>query len=259
MYFEHDLKRTIKECFGKIEVYDFPDLNLHRLGSINDGGYVVHLPDQPVDLVTMGVGNNVEFERDYFYKNNKPKVYLFDPYVHDDEIRAGFPYSMFRHISAQQVPLSMFQGRDAILKMDIEGDEWQFFAEIPVERLTYFSQIICEFHFLTMSVKEGLSPYFTDLYQSFCNQQNRYVFWKRSLILHKLFDYFIPYHIHANNSLPLETLDGISFPPLIEISMIRRDLGKVRKKSKAIFPIPGFDSPNKTDRPDIEGWWPICS
>lgn len=257
MYSTCRLGKVVLDCFQKIEVNDFSNLNLHRLGSVNDGGYVVHLPDQPVDLVTMGVGGNVEFELDYFQKNNGPKVYLYDPYVHEDEIRAGFPYASFRHIAAHQVPLSMFQGRDAILKMDIEGDEWQFFADIPTERLTYFSQIICEFHFLTMSVKEGLSPYFTDLYQSFCNQQNSYVFWKRSLILHKLFDFFVPYHIHANNSLPLEVLEGVFFPPLIEISMIRRDLGKDKKKSKAVFPIPGFDSPNKTDRQDIEGWWPI--
>jgi len=255
MYPNHGLGDQIKECFDHVIIYDVPGLTLKRLGSINDGGYVIALPTAETDLVAIGVGGNTDFEQQFLTINGSPSIYLFDPFIED--FSPPPPFSFFP-LLARLVDLSLFK-RNSVLKVDIEGDEWDFFGRNTIDDLTRFSQIICEFHFLTLSPKGDLSPYFYSVYQRFCDQQNKSLFWTRSLILQKLMDRFTPYHIHANNSLPLETLDGVSFPPLIEVSMIRNDLAKGRIKTEKRFPLVGFDTPNKTDRPDITGWWPICS
>jgi hypothetical protein len=35
---------------------------------------------------------------------------------------------------------------DLLLKIDIDGDEWETFANFPAEQLKRFQQIVCEFH-----------------------------------------------------------------------------------------------------------------
>ena len=76
-------------------------------------------------------------------------------------------------------------------------------------------------------------------------------------VLKKLNDLFYIYHIHANNSLPKVELNGYSFPPLIELSLVRKDLVKNTNMTNEIFPVKGLDFQNKTDRDDIEDFYPI--
>ena len=74
----------------------------------------------------------------------------------------------------------------------------------------------------------------------------------------KLLDLFYIFHIHANNSLPKMSVNGHSFPPLLEISFIRKDLiSSIPKLSQEKYPIKGIDYPNKNDRSDIEKVYPF--
>jgi hypothetical protein len=79
-----------------------------------------------------------------------------------------------------------------------------------------------------------------------------------SRALSRLLHNYVIFHVHGNNSLPKTTLYGYSWPQLIELSLVRKDL--VRDKTKPTeqtFPIPGLDFLNKTNRPDFTSILPF--
>jgi len=59
------------------------------------------------------------------------------------------------------------------------------------------------------------------------------------------------FHIHVNNSIPCNIVDNELIPPLIEMSLVNKNLIEKPTLSTSHFPIDGLDYPNKTDRPDI--------
>ena len=89
-------------------------------------------------------------------------------------------------------------------------------------------------------------------------QINEGIFIKYCLALEKLNEHFYIFHAHANNSLPLIEVNGYKFPPLMELSFVRKDLVACAMPTIETFPVEGLDYPNKTDRPDIKDWYPIC-
>lgn len=258
-----EIESIIPSFLKSIVVYDcFPGQQLSRFGSKNDGGYVfnphLYMKKLP-DLISIGVGDNADFEKDYFAFSCGfgfgANIFLFDPYI--EEPTLDFPGTFFP-CPAEQLVFKRFE-RDSILKMDIEGDEWDFFAQIPEEILRQYSQIICEFHFLHLVSPAGSSPYFERVYKRFQEKKDAGLFHFRFNVLKKLFSYFYPYHIHANNSLPKINIGGFSFPPLIELSMARKNLIKMAPEpTNKKFPL-SLDRPNKPDRPDILEVYPLCS
>ena len=76
-------------------------------------------------------------------------------------------------------------------------------------------------------------------------------------MLRRLNEFFFLFHIHANNSLPKVNLGGQTFPPLLELSWVRKDLARYRRVTQEKYPIKGIDYPNKNDRPDIEKVYPF--
>jgi hypothetical protein len=145
--------------------------------------------------------------------------------------------------------------------MDIEWDEWGALDTISYRNLARFSQILLEIHAIPVQGldKLGFSSYFEGLHANIQRKLNNRIFAGYLETIERLKEYFYIYHIHANNSLPKVDVGGYNFPPLIELSLVRKDLVIDPVDDFSEYPVEGLDFPNKTDRPDIQGVYPLGS
>lgn len=118
---------------------------------------------------------------------------------------------------------------DLLLKMDIEGCEWDVFDSTSEAALARHTQIICEVHDLSRLV----APDF--------RARARRVFEK----LHK---HFAVVHVHANNCAPFALVAQIPLPDVLEISFANRARYNFTR-SEDIFPT-ALDAPCATTRLD---------
>jgi len=228
-----------------------------RLGNKGDGGYVVYknLFNKVKNVYSLGIGNDISFELELLH--NFPdieKFFLFDPtidYPPQDDVKFEF----FKKEGANLINLPI--EKDSILKMDIEWDEWEVFLLLNQNTLRNFSQMFIEIHLINVPHRTDLSPYFNEIYNNVYDKVNDVMFETHYKVLKRLNEIFYIYHIHANNSLPKVKMGGYEFPPLIELSLVRKDLIECPKRTNKSFPIEALDYPNKTDRPDIFSFFPF--
>jgi hypothetical protein len=186
---------------------------LIRLGSVGDGGYFLPSTYRNCDgAISGGIAKNNDFENDLACMNIP--VIQFDhtideaPIKHKNlyfqKIKLGHEgFSLSQTLSAFK-ELTGIELKKGILKLDIEGSEFDFFANTDVETLSNFDVIIMELHFLG------------NIYQD--------LFWekvKNSLSLirqnHK------PIIVIGNNSRPYIQIGGIPICDIVEITFIRND------------------------------------
>lgn len=116
--------------------------------------------------------------------------------------------------------------------MDIEGGEREAILNLKDENLIKFSQISLELHDVTVA---------TDI-----NIQ----------IMNKILKHFDVFHIHANNGpIHSEPYGPESFPSVIELSFLRKDLKLKKNIDNSDYPIDGLDYRNNDDRPDFNKNW----
>lgn len=267
----------IKELLEEIKVYDCENLTKIRLGNKGDGGYVVakELCEATDTLYSVGIGDDVGFELDFAKQFPNAKIKMYDPTI--DDIPHKHKNFEFNKREFNNADIS---NKPSALKMDIEGDEWhsvynlltdsrEFICGIDGERievttfasinrfLSAMNQIVIEFHILHHEARVGLSPYFNDMYNKFIDTENSKIFSKYYNVIKEMNKHFYCFHIHANNSLPITEYDGYKFPPLLEMSFVRKDIVTGATLSDELFPVVGLDYPNKADRPDISGHRPF--
>lgn len=266
----------VNKFFDLIKVYDIPDTKI-RIGSPHDGGYVV--PQDIIrkipNLYSIGIGDNMDFEL-HFCKHYG-NVVCFDPYISNLPFNSDFIKSTSdpkeanaiqianRTISLERVGPGVGGAKiqdirrkymnltdPSILKVDIEGEEW--------EHIDYYGghdMVIIELHILTVHDNQKRSTYFTSLYRQLNEYVNERLFKDYYFMLSALLNSYFIYHIHANNSLsPVDCL-GHTFPPLLELTMLNRKYMPKGAKEVNVFPILGLDSPNKTDRNDLNLMLPL--
>lgn len=215
-----------------------------RIGSRGDGGYVVAdnlRSDQ--SIISLGVGDETSFDVELAKAGFH--VWQFDhtvphtPVVHPNitftrEGIAGTDqpekalYTIDTHAKRHDIALD-----GAILKMDVEGAEWDVLEHIPVHTLEKFDQILIELHGLGRIARPKFAPRFR-------------------AVLKKLNAAFTLFHVHANNARPLVSVDSFVTPALLEVSLIRTDL-ITRKPSQTWYPT-ALDAANVVNRPDLRLW-----
>lgn len=224
--------------------------NKIRLGIQQDGGYVIADNVGTYDLyISAGVSNEESFSRDFIqkYSMNETNSYAFDG------TNANYPYDYTTDISFIRKNIStvndsnntnldnlLSRHKDAFLKMDIEGHEWNWLAYSPY--LKNIKQMVIEFHgpwadpWCWGYAKHNLS-------QNFIND-----------CFEKLSETHIMIHAHGNNSA--ETINGL--PNVIELTYIRRD-NHVLHRNTCEFPVKGLDFPNGANNPDyVMNAQPFC-
>lgn len=123
--------------------------------------------------------------------------------------------------------------KNLILKMDVEGAEWDFLETVSTDTLKQFDQIVFEMHNLVRPVDSyRILPLLSKINKT------------HSLI-----------HIHGNNCGYQLKIGDTIFPDVIETTYVNKEICEIIEDENLQFPTP-LDSPNDSGRPDIDlGYW----
>ena len=210
-----------------------------RLGRESDGGYVLINDFSRVGAaLSFGISNDVSWDLDIAQRNIR--VHQFDHTIGKAPVdNAMFSFHRQRvaatdglgAISLNSTVRNFLAGCDrAILKIDIEGDEWAAFHAASVATLARFSQIVCEFHELGEAGIASRSELFLT-------------------VLNKLRSIFEVVHVHGNNHQPFVNIADIVLPAVLEVTFANRNYFQFTDTDE-IFPTP-LDRPNDPDLPDM--------
>jgi len=160
--FSSDKFTTISELL----ISTIQEENIVRMGSENDGGYVlVNKSFKDSLLISMGIGLNLDFEEDWIKKGGKvvafdgtitkvnsnvlsESIYNFKwkkqniNLIGDEE---SITINQAIHNALETFKLG-WEEASLVLKMDIENSEWNALQKISEQNLSRFDQIIVEFH-----------------------------------------------------------------------------------------------------------------
>ena len=217
-----------------------------RIGSINDGGYVIE-DNHSYDLfVSCGIADDITFELAFLSKYNISCL-AFDGTI--NALPAPNPsISFFKkniYITNSDTTTNLhdeIKGYNNIfLKMDIETFEYRWFQTLSAEQLQQFKQIVIEFHF----------P-FTDYPFNYLDI-NIPVSEKMD-VFNKLKKSHVLIHFHANNCCGTTVYNNIVVPNVFECTFIRKDVHIDCGLNTT--PIPSIlDSPCVSHHPDIHINW----
>ncbi len=238
-------QRGVFETLALLTPHDLPGERKIRIGGPGDGGYVLVDRLRPGQAVmSFGVGPSVSFDLDLASRGHS--VLLFDhtigalPGDHprftwfaEGVAAAADPVRRLHTLADHMAKLP--PGSDApILKMDVEGVEWEVLTETAIALLRRFEQIVLELH--------GL-PRLED-------QRFRGMAWR---VLASLSSAFTLCHVHANNFGGIATVCGFPVPETLEVTYIRSDLVRA-VPSMTCYPTP-LDTGNCLDWPDLPLWF----
>jgi hypothetical protein len=204
-----------------------------RLGSVGDGGYVMADDINKNDyIISLGVDKNVDFEKDVAKISNH--IFMYDNSI--DELPEPVEGALFfkktmgtkadGHTSLADCILTKF---DYILKMDIEGAEFDVLNDASTQTLSKFRQITMEVHWM--------------------NQLTDKEFYTRALAaFEKLRLTHTPVLVHPNNDRPLMILGNAPVPVVFEILYLRNDSYTWWESSN---PFEGLSANNNVDVPEM--------
>lgn len=236
----------VRWLYDLIRPQTCPGLKKMRVGNrLGDGGYVMADDFNGIKAaLSLGIGDEITWDVEMSERGFD--VFQFDHTVEQPDEVATNPRLHFykcgiasytdqqqnlktiRDILAEE--MADYSG-DLILKMDIEGHEWDTLALIPDEVFSRFRQICIEIH----------NP---------LARPGQRVWRNRNLsVLQKLHRKFAPVHLHANNAGFVKKLFGLTVPRALEITYIRRD-GQSFSDSTDAFP-GEYDVPNVPSDPEI--------
>jgi hypothetical protein len=216
------------------------ELNLIRIGSHYDGGYLIPNLIHEVDAVfSPGVANNSDFEM--HFAEMGVSCYLADASVTTTpKNHSNFKFlrkfignsSDERYISLNSwIEMYNMNFNMGILQMDIEGNEYENLITVKQEVIRKFAILVIEFH---------------DLYRLY--QKDFFTLFSSTIERLKL-DFEIV-HTHANNAGRASNIFNRALPNVVEITFLRKDLFK-GDGSFSLTPNP-LDQPNRPDLPDLE-------
>ncbi|MTI16486.1 hypothetical protein E1162_04440 [Rhodobacteraceae bacterium RKSG542] len=229
------VQRQAKELLKLIEPKDPVGLSFERVGQEYDGGYIM-AEIAAGDAVAYSLGINRDVSWDKAMANRGFQIFQYDhtisklpekhPNFHFKKLGITSPVLAADELTS--LPAEFRENghetcREMTLKMDIEGHEWDVFAEMDTADLQRFRQILMEVHDLNKLHKP---------------------FWSRKArqALRNLHATHQVVHVHGNNNSPLRVLGGIAMPQTMELTWLRRDICEFTTCTRR-FPTP-LDQPN---------------
>ena len=249
-----------------LKPYQVNKLNLLRIGPKKDGGYVIdkRIINQTKILVTCGLNDDWEFEKDYIKYNNQAKVLAFDhtidknfwvkrfkkdiiAFIKLKKLKPNKIIDIFKYIdyktffnnknihilkkivskekNKKEITINAILKnlKNVLLKVDIEGNEYQILKEIN-KNSRKLNLLIIEVH----KVSKNL-----DKIKKFIKTS------KLKLI-----------HIHGNN---YTGIDNKNMPRVLELTFLNGKKFKLNnKRSNYSYPINGLDYKNLKRKDDIK-------
>ena len=233
------VSQEVFDVLALLTPYDIDHVKI-RIGNDRDGGYVLANVETFADVLSFGVGPDVTFEHDMAKRGSR--VFMYDHTVQ------GPPTSHdlfnFERIGicgvgkVQDALLTLHQhienigdlSRNAILKIDVEGYEWDVFSTVTADVLANFDQIVIEVHWL----ERLADPSFRANVRASLENINKQ---------------FSLFHVHGNNCTDLYVVDGFTVMSVLELSYIRSSLVN-RRQSETVYPAP-TDTGNHPGASDI--------
>lgn len=215
---ESNLYKRTKEIVRLLEPKSIKSNHLLRIGKKNDGGYVMYDNDlfKTCKIAySFGISNDTSW--DDSIANLGKSVYMYDHTI--DKLPSQNPNFNFFKIGLtgslkarnlktieELISLNNHQNENnLIMKMDIEGCEWDVFNATSSSTLSQFSQITLELHNLTPYLDQSNFKLVID-------------------VLNKINLTHQSIHIHANSDISVpHMMNNLVLPELLEVTFIRRD------------------------------------
>ncbi|MBR4574849.1 MAG: FkbM family methyltransferase [Lachnospiraceae bacterium] len=224
----------LKKFLAPMKIHRFDKMNLIRVGGDADGGYVMHDDLCGKVAYSIGIGDEISWDKDMADRGYDLFMYDFTvdklPFENDrfHFFKKGITGSRIDDPIFCTLDEAMEQnGHDGllgmILKMDIEGGEWEFFEKVDDKLLQQFDQLVFEIHGLLRSDRWA--------YYGACLE--------RLGRTHSLI------HVHANNYSKYALIDGLRLADCMELTYVRN--------AGQEFEFDDSTLPRKTDRPNIAG------
>lgn len=229
------------EFLKLIQPADIADYSKIRVGGANDGGYVMVDDFAPSEAaISIGIGDNISWDTDMAARGLR--VLQFDNSIEAPRGRnPQFSFYKRRIVGVPKLPDDMTlagileleqigNDHNLIIKIDIEGDEWEVFDSVSNNILEHFRQIVVEFHWL----------------QNFATTE-----WSDRAIaaIKKITHAHQIVHLHGNNFSGFAVLGGIPFPNVFEVTLIRKDK-HIFSRTHRHWPT-NLDAPNDNATPDL--------
>jgi hypothetical protein len=239
---------NFKELFDAVALltpYSVLGVEKRRIGAAHDGGYVMLDLLRPAQTVfSYGLSWNIAFEHDLAERGHR--IFMFDHTIekltiaherfhwHKEGLAAETRAEDALFSLADHVARLAPDETDMILKLDVEGAEWEALAGVPVDLLNRFEQIVIELH----DLRNFADPAWCRL---------------AAAGLGKLARHFTLHHVHANNCSAIVTAGGLPVADVIEVSYVRKD---VVSRVRLATPFPThLDAPNDATRRDYPLWF----
>jgi hypothetical protein len=205
----------IPDFISYLTPYQFPSMQLRRIGSAYDGGYVLPLAhiSSAHGAVSIGVGDNND--ADVALAEMGLAIHAWDPTVDDlptshnrivfHKVGVGDPAVGTGYMSLDDILNRSFgpNSTNLILLLDAEGAEWTALSECSNSTLDRISLLAVELHDLGDLLLDPAPQLAT---------------------LRRLNEDFVPIAIHANNHGASWPLPGLLLPDALEVTYVRRDL-----------------------------------
>ena len=203
--------KTNSERLAEVfSIYECPEANYKRFGSYLDGGYV-HVDDikSADSIVSFGISYNIDYEAEL--SDLGCKIFAFDNSI--ETLPWKFPPKNIIFENATIGPDKTIsdvlklvdKDKDSILKMDIEGSEWDVLQQASEDDMLRFRQLVIEFHDLIEISKS--------------DERTNHSF----EIINRLLKTHLPVFISPNNHGGFEIVDSVAIPDVIEVLFLRRD------------------------------------
>lgn len=217
-----------------LTVYE-TEYNKIRLGSENDGGYIIcELPIEYDVLISGGVENNIKFETD-FCKRHNIKCFMFDGTINNIFIEDEYKEKMtfikknignYNNEKLTNLHDLMDKYENVFIKMDIEGHEIEWLLSLTETHMKKIKQLVIEFHY------------------PFGNMEN--------IVFNKINQTHVLVHLHGNNYQNCRIHKGVVIPEVFECTYLNKDFMKGElKKNKNELPTK-IDMKNCVSRKEIK-------
>lgn len=220
-----------------------------RLGNNSDGGYIVL--KEPISsvkkLISFGVGDNIEFELQIENNYNittdmfdgEPDYRVF-PDLKDIPTGAVVKISNKKmnyhkyHVTKHNIN-SILPEDDFILKMDVEGAEWEILREINDTTMEKMKMLAIEFHFGNYDCYTKNNPY--DIID----------------VLTKLKNTHTLIHVHGNTNGGF--VENMKLPAVLECCYVLNEYA-TNEIDMSEYPILDLDYPNLPFHTELSHtWW----
>ena len=220
-----DVSRAVFDTLRLLKPYDI-DREKLRVGNPHDGAYII--VDQPpaIDIFSFGINDDTGFEQDMAARGHR--LFMFDHTISGlPTEHANFNFkklgicaeggdhpalrSLDHHIAAAGAVSDRL-----ILKIDVEGWEWEVFAQASAALLSRFDQILIEIHWMSRLEE---SDFRNTVYKALSNINQQ----------------FTLYHVHANNCCDIELVGGFPMANVLELSYVRTSMVN-RTPSRTVYP-----------------------